>query len=172
MLRPTYQWFAQMGAALGVIASLVLVAYELKQSQKVATADIYQQRSAMALAQLTSLYSPELLQQAHHRATYEPDAITITDLVMLRYELQALLIYFENEHFQYQIGMLSEEEWSAAKGLLVFELDNPCKLRVWRTSAEAWRDSFAAEVNAIVKSSINDTAECKLPTVEDLLPRV
>ncbi|WP_439106801.1 hypothetical protein [Congregibacter sp.] len=171
MLRPSYQWMAQMGAALGVIASLVLVAYELKQSQNVAMADIFQQRSVMALDLATSIYSPEALSQAHYRATYDLDSVNMVDLAMLRTETEARFIYFANEHFQYEIGMLSEEGWAAAKVYMAFVFGNPCNRRVWRDQENAWRESFAQEVNAIIQKGAYGSGECTLPTVEDLLPR-
>lgn len=171
MVRPTYQWFAQMGAALGVVVSLGLVAYELKQSQSVAIADIFQQRSAMAIDMATSVYSPELLSQAHYRATYDPGSVTLVDLAMLRAQAESRFIYFANEHFQFQIGMLSEEHWAAAKKFMSAEFRRPCTRQIWRIQEDGWRDSFAKEVNAVLNSLADDIAECKLPEVQDLLPR-
>ena len=40
MKLPTYQFVAQMGAAFAVVASLALVAYELKQSRDLAVGEL------------------------------------------------------------------------------------------------------------------------------------
>ena len=170
MVRPTYQWFTQMGAALGVVLSLMLVAYELRQSQKVAIADIFQQRSAMAIDMATSVYSPELLSQAHLRATYDPGSVTLADIAMLRAQMETRFIYFANEHFQYQIGMLTEEQWAAARQFMATSFLRPCTQQFWQLYENTWGASFAAEVNAVIDTLAVGNRECSLPQVQDLLP--
>ena len=48
MAQSRFQWLAQMFAALGVIISLLLLAYEMKQARDLAEADLYIQRANMA----------------------------------------------------------------------------------------------------------------------------
>jgi hypothetical protein len=64
MKMPTYQWIGQMLAALGVVLSLALVAYELKLSRDMARADVYQQSAAMTMEYQANMLSNESLQPA------------------------------------------------------------------------------------------------------------
>ena len=68
---------AQLLGILGVIASLLFVGFEIKQSRDIAIADIYQQRSSMALDIALSKYSPE--QVAKAMSTVRDDPLKMTE---------------------------------------------------------------------------------------------
>jgi hypothetical protein len=76
MKLPTYQWIGQMMAALGVVLSLVLVAYELKLSRDTARADVYQQSASMTMEYQAALLANESYQEALFRMAKEPSALS------------------------------------------------------------------------------------------------
>lgn len=157
-----YDVIAQLLGILGVIASLLFVGFEIKQSRDIAIADIYQQRSSMALDIALSKYSPE--QVANVMSTVRDDRLKMTqqDVLVLSDILEASFIYYENVHFQYQLGMIGEEEWAASKRLISrgFELA-PCSRVWWRQTKETWRESFASEIGSLLEQL--DMAPCTVP---------
>lgn len=154
-------WLQVAGLA-GVIASLIFVGYEINQSREIAMADIYQQRSSMALDISLSKYSPE--QVAKVMSTVRDDHLKITqqDALVLSDIMEARFIYYENVHFQYQLSMISDEEWAASRRLISrgFELA-PCSPVWWRQTKETWRASFASEVDSLLEQL--DMAPCTAP---------
>ena len=67
MKLPTYQFVAQIGAAFAVVASLGLVAYELKQSRELAIGEL-----ALSVYEAeTNLYLTILDAEAYNRGVYK-----------------------------------------------------------------------------------------------------
>lgn len=164
-----YEIVVQFLGMLGVIASLVFVGFEIKQSRDIAIADIYQQRSSMALDIALSKYSPEQVAKVMSRVGDDRLKMTQQDALVLWDIMEARFIYYENVHFQYQLGMIGEEEWSASKRLISrgFELA-PCSPVWWRQTKETWRESFASEVDSLLLQL--EVAPCTVPVLQDEQP--
>ena len=160
---------AQLLGILGVIASLLFVGFEIKQSRDIAIADIYQQRSSMALDIALSKYSPEQVAKAMSTVRDDPLKMTEHDARALSELLAANFIYYENVHFQYRLGMIDEEEWAASKRLISrgFEVA-PCSAAWWRQTKETWRESFASEVDSLLERL--DVAPCTVPVFQQEEP--
>ena len=161
MKLPTYQFVAQMAAACGVIFSLGLVAYELKQSRDIALAEVYQARSAMWLDYTSSMYSPEQYEAALVRQDNPDKKLSLFDSEVLSNVASGVFTYFENMHFQYQQGLITEEEWLSTKGNLAAEFEYSCIHSWWQQYGKNFRKSFAYEVQRVIEglniSSCNDS---------------
>lgn len=153
MKIPPYQWMGQMLAALGVIVSLVLVAYEMKQSRDIALADIYQQKTALIMdINMAPVESPEL-HDAYQKLLTSPEALESSDLGLLYAEFSAFLAYSENNHFLYQHGMITEEQMNTIWAMIADWLnDSELYRHYWITGSKSgsWRASFAVEVDDIL----------------------
>ena len=160
---------AQLLGMLGVIASLLFVGFEIKQSRDIAMADIYQQRSAMALDIALSKYSPEQAGKVMNTAREDRLKLTKQDTQVLSFILEASFIYYENVHFQYQLSLIGEEEWAASKKLISrgFEVA-PCSPVWWSHTKETWRESFASEVDGLLEQL--DLAPCNVPVWQQEQP--
>jgi hypothetical protein len=146
-----YEALAQILGMIGVIASLVFVGIQIKQSRDIALADIYQQRSAMQLDLALSHYSPEQVAVVIGKMISDRTTITKEDYYVIGAVMSASYVYYENIHFQHQLGMITEEEWVATKKLMLNDLAGaPCALRMWETERGLVRESFASEVDNLL----------------------
>lgn len=163
MKLPTYQFVAQMLAACGVMFSLGLVAYELKQSRDIAIADVYQARSAMWLDYASSMYSPEQYEAAVIKQEDPEEKLSPFDIEVLSNVTSNAFTYFENVHFQYQQGLITEEEWISTKENVAAEFSYPCTHTWWQEFRGHFRKSFINEVEGVIHSMETGLCETSLP---------
>ena len=139
----------QVAGFTGVIASLIFVGLEMQQSRQIAIADIYQQRAALVIQVQTSMFSPE-----QHREAYDTQAadgpLTASEKDLLQFAQNPWFSYWENNHFQYQVGLLSEEQWFASRNSMRHRMQEPIYREWWETERLEWRESFAQAVDEVV----------------------
>ncbi|MDH4110368.1 MAG: hypothetical protein OEW35_18960 [Gammaproteobacteria bacterium] len=141
-------WLQILGFA-GLIASLMFVGLELRQSREIAIADVYQQRAAMLIDVHAISLTSEVLYNAYNKAmTGEP--LNAADQILMSTGLTPLFTYWENCHFQYQMGMLSEEHWLASVNAMSAVLRRPDVQAWWATERAEMRGSFAAIVDELL----------------------
>ena len=171
MRKPSIQWFGQMGAALGVIISLGLVAFELNQSRQLAMAELYLDRSALLSEWISDTYDAEILVSAINQMDVNPQALSKSELYTLRMHMTQRFVYFENQHFLYLNELVTEEEWLASRYLMGAFL-TPCWARNWELSNGVWRETFYAEVQAMFGEKKIDAADCDQPTWETAIEQL
>lgn len=153
-IKPTF-WLELVGLA-AVVASLVFVGLELKQGRDVAIAGQYQERASIVADYfLTRLESEQLI--SHHgdnlseiyeanllgslgKDHYElrgPESLAINHLHLL-----VVLVMFDNLHFQFQHGFITEEAWIPFRSQLKGALSDPLWAELFRDSTIRWRESF------------------------------
>ena len=137
-----YDWkvAAELIGIAAIVASLAFVGLQLRQSQEIAIADQYQDRADAAsefyLARMQSNHAIAMLAidfkkeidsgtaSGAVRAAFEAEG---PELLATRYLFyRANITFFDNYHFQYEQGFLTEEAWRAfrvrLKGLLSREV--------------------------------------------------
>jgi hypothetical protein len=147
-----YQVLVQMLGAIGVTASLLFVGFELKQSRDIAIADIYQQRTIMWIDYEANQFSPEQFESAFNRIQVGDFELSAFDVLVLDVLNSGLLTIHENSHFQYQLGLVTEEEWTSTKlnisgGFAAI----PCRKNWWEKQKQFWRKSFVSEVDVLIQ---------------------
>ena len=149
MKLPTYQFVAQMSAALAVVVSLGFVAYELKLSRDIAVAEVYQARVAMDQALRMYSSDPNALREAFRkeRRGEEPSKDDVMASVM---QTDLHMTSPENVFFQYQIGLLDEDEWSVWKHNMEWMLNIPCYREYFEEQRGGFRKDFAAEIDKLL----------------------
>ena len=116
----------QLFGILGIIGSLIFVALELQQSQRIAIAAQQQARTILRANQLLSTYE------------FNEDEIGVENIPwneqtdVQRYIREQRQVYYwtinENNFYQYQIGMLDEEIWAKEAQYTQMQWDH-CHLR-------------------------------------------
>lgn len=91
----------------GVIGSLIFVALELRQSQRIALAAQQQARTAMMYSNIV----------AHTQAGLEYRSPSVTDenLYIKKNGFHANLLMLENDYLQYQLGVMTAELWDSKR---------------------------------------------------------
>ena len=104
-------WLQIIGM-FGVIASLLFVGLQMKQSHEIALSATYQARAQMAVDQnLASSGNPQFTSATAKLYSGEIDTITPEELVALEYNFGATVVSWENQHYQFKSGFLPEEHW-------------------------------------------------------------
>jgi hypothetical protein len=134
----------------GVIASLMFVGLEMQQSRQIAIADIYQQRTAILIDVHSIRLSSEILHNSGNRF-FAGEELTDWDQALLRGSWNPLMAYWENNHFQYQLGLMPEEQWIASRNAMRGRANNPNFLEWWEVERSSWRRSFAQAVDEVIE---------------------
>jgi hypothetical protein len=147
------EWLQVVGM-FGVIASLIFVGMEMKQTRQIALSSTYQTRSGATVESLiAAIGSPEFLSASAKVYSNKSDELTMQEAVAWEYFLGADMTLFENNHQQYEMGFLSEEHWQRN----IAELKCKFELPLNRQMMENWfyRESF----NNLIKEFVDQAGE-------------
>jgi len=140
----------QLAASIGVILSLIFVGLEIQQSREIAIADIYQQRAAMIIDVNSLQLSSEILHEARMKAE-AGEILTSVEQDLIDDNWNLGLNYAENVHFQFQIGLLSEEQWASTSNNLRGRARDPQFVEWWSRERTSWRKSFADIIDQLIE---------------------
>ena len=102
----------QILAMMGLIASLIFVGLELRQSQRIALAAQAQERAAMLMDRANAWLESGLdFQSIHFEQNY--DAINSKAMTAMRTSAHQSWFLYENDYEQYSLGLMSDDIWEA-----------------------------------------------------------
>ena len=143
-------WLEIVGM-FAVVASLIFVGLEMRQSHEIALSQAYQSRTAAAVEWNTAFAGNELALSAYIKANEGSDDISPMEREALRRTLLAVLFLFDNAYYQYQQGYVSEEFWlstrASMKNLLSHPTANAVFLKRLRTAVRPDFRDVVLEVN-------------------------
>lgn len=147
------EWLEILGI-FGVIASLLFVGLEMRQSQKIALSAAYQARSDSSMVIRMAAVESEALQSANGKLRLGQafEDLSPEELSAVLALMSGNMIYLENMHYQYVNGFISEEHWQTNRAELQQLLGRNSE---WRQGAfedcRFFRDSFCAEIKGAVE---------------------
>lgn len=149
-------WLQVIGI-FAVVASLIFVGLEMRQSQKIALSAAYQARADSSMTLRMASLESETLQTATAKIYLQGmglDQLTPEERVVFRSRWNAQMTYLENMHYQYINGFISEEHWETNRSELRSSLS---RIPEWRRgileNCENYRDSFCAEIKAAAEAT-------------------
>ncbi len=148
MQKTGWKDIAELFGIAAIVASLLFVGLQMKQSQQIALSAIYQARSDSSMAiRMAPLESEALLSARAKLRHGKGGPLTPEEQAAMRALLTGRLTYLENVHYQYINGFISEEHWQTnreeLKGMMRREpefrenLDRVCRV---------FRESFCIEL--------------------------
>ena len=133
-------------AIFSVVASLIFVGMEMRQSHEISLSQAYQSRVATVVEWNSALAAnPAALSAFKKSAEGAVDEITTEEHEALSSTLDGLFHLFDNAHFQYEKGFVSEEFWAMTRESLKAQMSNPVANRV-----------FVQKVNGLARPSFRD----------------
>jgi len=134
VLKIEFRQLVELLGFIGVIASMIFVGLELRQAQEIAIAGQYQARATnQQEAYLTGL---EIAQdEAEIRTT----------------QVDLMLSFFDNAHFQYELGYITEESWQAFKNRMTDLFRNEGPREYFATQKSYYRVSFVEVVDSLLE---------------------
>ncbi len=118
MTKSSWKETAELIAILAIVASLIALVMELRQTQSALSAQTYQARAIDAIGELLfiadSEYLAPILTTTNYGADYEAVAnLSDGDHLRLFNYLRARMIDWDNEHYQYQSGFMDADFFEA-----------------------------------------------------------
>ena len=105
---------AELVGIMAVVASLIFVGLQLKQSQEIAIAAQYHNRAALAVENFNAeLESGDLRFWGSFSGLEVTKDRSIEDLGELYLRLMKFFLIHDNHFYQYQSGFMAEEAWQA-----------------------------------------------------------
>ena len=153
-------WLQVVGI-FGVIASLVFVGLEMRQSREIAISEIYHSRAESERSNYSeSISSPAYLSGSAKLAAGSVDALTPEENTALIHSFMAQLAIWENDHFQYQNGFLSEEHWAMTMKHMTCTFGSPYYRGLLNMH---FRESFASVIQELAEEAKLDPLGCWIP---------
>ena len=139
---------AQLSGLAGVMASLIFVGLELRQSQTIALAAQAQQRAAMLMDSSSAWLESGLdFQSIHFEQNY--DAVISESMTAMRTSAHQSWFLYENDYEQYSLGLMPDDIWQA-KLRGIDRVYNICEVRpVYQSRVSMFSDNFRAIVESL-----------------------
>ena len=150
MKLTNWKEFAELIGIAAIVASLVFVGLQLKQSQEIALAAQYQERFAAALQVMSDrqlnenyvrFYGERIIERNGLPEGVEDD-ISAEAYGLRYYDARIFFLIHDNLHFQYSLGFLTEESWSAYRAGIKRAIQNPVFGKYFASEEFHMRESF------------------------------
>ena len=109
----------QVIGIFAVVASLIFVGLEMQQAQAISMSQTYQSRTA-AVVEWNSAFAanPAALSALRKATDGTENEITTQEYDALKRTLTGAYYLYDNAHYQYQAGFVSNEFWEMTRGSL------------------------------------------------------
>ncbi len=141
-------WLQVIGT-FGVIVSLIFVGVQMRQTQRIAAAEIYQARAALKVHNFALETSSPAMQEALRKA-WADEELSENEARNVGLFWYSWLSYWENNYYQHRAGMMSAEQWESSARTLRRFAAVPHFREWWRATHADWPDSFGEAVDAAV----------------------
>jgi len=148
-----WEAISAIGEIVGATATVLTLAYlalQIRQSRKtqaqqnvIATADLYQQRTAMVANMVNmSLNNPTLVQIM--RKIENGQTLTEEEYPYYENQLNGAFLYHENMHVQNELGLTPDGQWEQSLEVLAHLPNYPEFDRFWEKFSVRFRPAFRA----------------------------
>ena len=132
-----------------VVVSLLLVVLELRQTQSAITAAAHSDRTLRNL-EINRFATEQRSDEIREKQT-RGENLSTSEQQVLNVLFQMRLRHFEDLHYQYSIGTISEETWAANLQGLGLTVSSVEYAENWRLIRRFFRPSFAALVEEVAQ---------------------
>jgi len=153
-------WLQIIGI-FAVVASLLFVGLQLKQSQDIALSQASQARTAMSVETLVSTAENSFFVSAAAKGRLGEE-LTLEEQVATSQYAIAVLFTTEDQQIQYNNGFLTEERWQAAKAGLKRFLGDNSTIPV-RRAYERFPGRYSSSFQVVVDELIAEIDESVKP---------
>jgi len=146
-------WLQVVGL-FAVVGSLIFVGLQMRQEQRIALSQIYQERADQSIAiTLAALESDTALSFWGKTRGYVQEGYSPAESAFGLQWTTAMLSYWENNHYQYVEGFVSEEQWQTQLALMKTLMPMPAFRYAFEQNKNIWRASFREVLEGILKDN-------------------
>ena len=139
---------AELIGIAAIVASLLFVGLQMKQSQEIALSAAYQARTEVLVEFLTSAATDEVARAAMAKNFSGAGGFTPDERTAATFMTRAGVALMQNSHYQYSEGFLDEEHWQSVRTLIKQQLQTPIGREVL-SDGQQIRPSFKRVVDEI-----------------------
>jgi hypothetical protein len=143
------QGWLTLAANLGVIISILLLAYEINQSTNATIAAASEGLTEHSLVFMSARLDNEVVARATYKSRHgqELDEFEHDQLVLLQHLNFRL---FESAYLQFGRGLYEKSEWERYKRIIAYLItEDQHAIEMWRENAGDWSADFTREVERI-----------------------
>ena len=141
----------QLAANLGVILSIVFLAYQIGEQRELMKAQTRTAISSEVIGLLVSEATNESLLSAERRSN-DGEMLSPDDRFRLDRLSRAYFRYWENAHYQYRNGLYDETEFAGSRAAWKFRLSRPGVAAIWCDAEQMYSPEFVAEIERLLPS--------------------
>ena len=143
MDSPKINDWVQVVGIFAVVGSLIFVGFQMQQTKEISMAQAYQSRAAIAVEWTAAIASnPAALSALRKAAEGNMGEIAHAEYDAARWLQVGVFNVFDNTHYQYVSGYVSEELWLMVRGNLKNNMTNPLAREIFDGLREQARPSF------------------------------
>ena len=143
---------AEIGAATGVIISLIFVGLQLQSNTEATEAATREAINQKDMQYLSLRLDSSVLARAIAKLDYD-EALSPLEESQLVHQEYVNFISFEHSYYQYQKGVLEAEEWLRHENIVQIQIENSRHAQIMWASK---RHTFTAQFQKLVDSFILD----------------
>ena len=152
MKTDNWKNIAELIGISAIVASLIFVGLELKQSRDVALAEVHQTRAQIGIQFSTWPRDPAA--EAVMRKLSRGELLDAHDQVILDSVFDQAIYFVENNFYQYQLGLLPQGVWEAnIRSLALWIPSDKNFNEYWSRKRDTWSGSFALVVDEFIEDS-------------------
>ena len=137
---------AELLAAVGVIASLVYLATQIRQNTRTTRAASFQSAASEAAQDYRLIAGDAEVARIFRVGLIDPDQLTDDESVRFLMVMSAIFRGYENLFVQHRYGTAEEDSWAAWRSSLQASLAAPGAARFWGARGGVFREDFQALV--------------------------
>lgn len=144
----TQNWLT-LAANLGVIISILLLAYEINQSTKATIASASEGLTEHSLAFMSARLDNEIVARATFKSRHgqELDDFENDQLVLLQHLNFRL---FESAYLQFRRGLYEKSEWQRYERIIASLIsEDRHAIEMWNQTSDGWTAEFIDEIERI-----------------------
>lgn len=152
------EWLQVVGL-FGVIASLIFVGLQMKQTDAIAVSATYQERAIASREHNLSLAgNPYFLSGMAKLYSGRHDELVAQEAIVLEYDLGSQLVVRDNYFQQYEWGYITDSYWNRTYEELKCLFENPW----YREALQGWqfRAEYQALLEEVKKAAVDDPTGC------------
>ncbi len=158
----TLQEITQIVGGIGVTASLIYVAIQIRNNARAVRASAYQQLATNTSANWTVLAQNGDLTDIMLRGLDDFHPLNRLEKARFRFMAMAYMRHYENAWFQHNIGTLKEDDWLAIAADMDSLFSNPGARTMWPLIKNRNNASFRAYTDALVERHAATTRSSEL----------
>ncbi|MEQ1819723.1 MAG: hypothetical protein ABL871_14050 [Terricaulis sp.] len=146
-------YLSQSIAAIAVVASLVFVGIQIRQSEKTQRAAMHTSRLGQIRETAFHIASPGITEGYSKALDADPET-TPTEWMQFLFTTMAIEITRDEQYRQFREGLIGEERWSQTKATIVNSMTAPGFRALYQINRAVYSDEYQALLDGLMKKIV------------------